>query len=489
MIFNTFEQVYHKTDNMKNYSHLFILYVSIIGCIAPQKTYLDQNWEKCQKKEASYFRTAKKKGELYLVKDMYMNGKMQMFAECSAIEPKLIYNGKVTRYDEMGRIVSSGNYKDGVQYGLWMRINNKTMDTTYVDYYLDGSFDYHPKATNYSKPEEFSPQYLGGSSAIKELIYKNLKYPEASKNKRTGGKLDLHFTIDTSGKISNIVPANSLDSLIDKEGIRLISLLNNWVPATKSGKKISVNYAIPILFFPDKKFEDEYNDQEAQKKMYKVFFDIDRKVVDSAAANFYTIYYGADTTGQTGTNETFLMTGILLSKTDYTNKEGKREETITYYYESGKIRSVQHTVEGKTVGEFLVYHPNGKIKRKEIYREGEFKQGYAYTKYGKDTTFREIDERQAFFPGWEKGLNKYVEQNFVYPKKLGKKNIKGVARVGYTIDKYGNVKNVTLISGVHPLLDAELIRVIQSMPKWIPGYMRDHAISFYHTYSVRFGSN
>jgi TonB family protein len=472
---------------MKNIVLIFISFIFTIGCYGQKIIYFNKDWNKCEKKQASYYRVIKKTGNNYLVKDMYISKKPQMIAICSTIEPTLIYNGKVTRYDENGFLVSIENYSEGKKCGLWTKINNITKDTTLVDYYLNGDFNYHLKNYGISAQEYFPPKYTGGVKEIKKLITENLKYPLEEKTNRTGGKLDVHFRIDTLGNVTNVEVIKGISKNIDEEGIRLIKLLNGWIPATENGKKISIAYAIPILFFPDNKFETEYKNQEAKKNIYIAFLDLNRNIVDSSTAAFYTVYDGSDTTQHSGTNETYLSTGILLSKADYIqNKWGQREEIITYYFDNTKVRSVHHTIEGKKNGECLVYYSNGKIKRRELYQSDTTIKGNSFTEEGKDTLYESIDERLSLFPGGEKALSDFIKQNIIYPKAARKKGIQGSVTINYIVDKYGNVKNVKVDNDANPLLEKEAIRVINSLPKFIPGYMRDQALSSVHTKEVVF---
>jgi protein TonB len=43
--------------------------------------------------------------------------------------------------------------------------------------------------------------------------------------------------------------------------------------------------------------------------------------------------------------------------------------------------------------------------------------------------------------------------------------------VRFIVRPDGSVDDVELVRGVHPLLDAEAIRVVRGMPRWKPGLM------------------
>jgi protein TonB len=48
--------------------------------------------------------------------------------------------------------------------------------------------------------------------------------------------------------------------------------------------------------------------------------------------------------------------------------------------------------------------------------------------------------------------------------------------VSFIIEEDGAVSNVKTERAVDPILDKEAIRVVESMPKWTPGYQRGLAV-------------
>jgi len=84
--------------------------------------------------------------------------------------------------------------------------------------------------------------------------------------------------------------------------------------------------------------------------------------------------------------------------------------------------------------------------------------------------FAVAETRPVFF-GDSTGLyfRDYICLNLIYPVKAHIDGISGRVVVEFTIDVDGSVTNATVIGSVHPLLDAEALRVINSSPKWTPG--------------------
>ena len=67
-----------------------------------------------------------------------------------------------------------------------------------------------------------------------------------------------------------------------------------------------------------------------------------------------------------------------------------------------------------------------------------------------------------------------------------KKGIQGKVFVSFVIDKKGSVLNAKIERGVDPLLDAEALRVVNSMPKWIPGKEKGKDVAVQFTLPISF---
>lgn len=72
------------------------------------------------------------------------------------------------------------------------------------------------------------------------------------------------------------------------------------------------------------------------------------------------------------------------------------------------------------------------------------------------------------FPGGTEGLISYLQSNVIYPLDAIKEKIEGRVIVLFTVEPDGTLKNIQVETPVSPLLDEEAVRVVKSMPKWIP---------------------
>lgn len=81
----------------------------------------------------------------------------------------------------------------------------------------------------------------------------------------------------------------------------------------------------------------------------------------------------------------------------------------------------------------------------------------------------DVVEVMPQFPGGQIAMMKYIMENMKYPKQAMKEGIQGRVTVRFIVEKDGSISDVKPILSVHPLLNKEAVRVVESMPKWTPG--------------------
>ena len=72
------------------------------------------------------------------------------------------------------------------------------------------------------------------------------------------------------------------------------------------------------------------------------------------------------------------------------------------------------------------------------------------------------------FPGGEEAMNKFISENTKYPDNPKEMGVEGVVSVGFLVEKDGSLKNLKVLKFVDPDLEKEALRVVGSMPPWIP---------------------
>ena len=90
------------------------------------------------------------------------------------------------------------------------------------------------------------------------------------------------------------------------------------------------------------------------------------------------------------------------------------------------------------------------------------------------------------FPGGFTALQEFLVKNIQYPEKAKKEGITGKVFVQFIIDETGKVTDPKVLKSVHPLLDAEAVRVIGAMPDWTPGTVKGKKVKVAFTLPIMF---
>lgn len=114
----------------------------------------------------------------------------------------------------------------------------------------------NPKDTIIPTPEdvvfevvEVMPEFPnGGMPGLMKYLGKNVKYPIEAHANNIEGRVVVHFIVNKDGSISNVGLTRSVDPLLDKEAIRVISSMPKWEPGMQRGKAVRVKYTVPVMF-------------------------------------------------------------------------------------------------------------------------------------------------------------------------------------------------------------------------------------------------
>jgi periplasmic protein TonB len=114
-------------------------------------------------------------------------------------------------------------------------------------------------------------------------------------------------------------------------------------------------------------------------------------------------------------------------------------------------------------------------------REGFFDGTYE----GNIPIYYQVDSLPQF-PGGNVAMIRYIVNNIRYPEQAIKNNITGVVQVRFCIMNDGRIVKVELQKGVNPLLDAEAMRVVRSMPNWKPGKLKNKNVNVMFSLPINF---
>ena len=95
---------------------------------------------------------------------------------------------------------------------------------------------------------EENASFPGGDAALLAFLSKNLDYPIFAQENGLSGRVACSFVVNTDGSIVDIQVVRGIDPSLDKEAIRVISIMPKWVPGKQRGKPVRVRFNLPVLF-------------------------------------------------------------------------------------------------------------------------------------------------------------------------------------------------------------------------------------------------
>ena len=73
------------------------------------------------------------------------------------------------------------------------------------------------------------------------------------------------------------------------------------------------------------------------------------------------------------------------------------------------------------------------------------------------------------FPGGPVEFMKWLTRNLKYPSSLEQQRLQGKVVAEFIVNKDGSITDVRITGPLHPLCDAEVLRVLRMMPRWTAG--------------------
>ena len=105
-----------------------------------------------------------------------------------------------------------------------------------------------------------------------------------------------------------------------------------------------------------------------------------------------------------------------------------------------------------------------------------------------DTPFQVV-EQMPEYPGGRAAMMKYIGKMMKYPTIAMENGIEGKVILRFVVLPTGEIGNVEVLRSLDPTCDKEAVRVVQGMPKWIPGKQNGTAVSVYFTLPIAFKLN
>ena len=90
---------------------------------------------------------------------------------------------------------------------------------------------------------------------------------------------------------------------------------------------------------------------------------------------------------------------------------------------------------------------------------------------------KEKPEQMPQYPGGNGGLIKDIQENLVYPETAQQEKIEGNVIVAFTVNKKGELENVSVDKGVSPALNSAAVNALGELQPWYPAFNEGESTS------------
>lgn len=247
------------------------------------------------------------------------------------------------------------------------------------------------------------------------------------------------------------------------------------------------------------KRKDNYEDDELPYEKFiegKCFNESGKKIA------YFPYYQPARFPGGPDSLKVFISRNIKNDQTDslntvnvtfYINKKGEisnvhinKKKIDINVLELGNGNGIETKMD-KEVTRLILSMPNwnpalldgelvGQYENKDIYYGKIFDRDGIYS----------VVQKMPEYKGGESALMQYISQNLKYPESAWQNKITGKVILQFVVTKTGSIGGVKVLRGISSDCDEEAIRVIKSLPDWIPGTLNGIPLNVYFTLPITF---
>lgn len=156
----------------------------------------------------------------------------------------------------------------------------------------------------------------------------------------------------------------------------------------------------------------------------------------------------------------------------------------TDYEVSVRKNAITLKKEDKKFAEFDVNLNTGKIYYPKVYLD---QLGLDFTQKI-DTTIYENTIPSAGFAEGARAMLDFIKDNLIYPREVKKGKIEGTVIAKFVVEKDGNISDIKILKSLSKECDAEVIRVIEKMPKWKPAKKDGTIVRSYYKIPITFAA-
>jgi len=289
------------------------------------------------------------------------------------------------------------------------------------------------------------PQFPGGDIALMNYLAQHIKYPIIDLENGHQGKVIVQFIIDRSGKVKDPKVVTSVSPGLDREAVRVLSQIPDWIPGEINGKKENIYYTLPIVF----KIEGEPSRHSSNVKFDSLQIVLDGQILPMSFKSKWLNF-----------------SKLTSLNTIVPKKEKEKKELIEKYGPAAANGVI-----------IAISKRENPVSKTEVRLEKDSLGNKIY----------DVIEQVPEYKGGDVSLMDFLKKNINYPEAAKNKNIQGRVIVGFVVNTLGKIEKAKVLRGLSPECDKEALRVINLMTNWIPGKQNGVPVSVRYTLPIKFG--
>lgn len=253
----------------------------------------------------------------------------------------------------------------------------------------------------------------------------------------------------------------------------------NWIPITDSKRNAEIAYYRTAEFVPGCCFLVRDYDTSNRLRMQAECSSFIPSVIRDGKAVFY--------------HENGKLDNESVFKND------KRVGIVRYFYDTGMLKEELEYI-GDTIRCLQSFSPAGVsvLVQGNAVTSSQTPEGIVYREYkdhiavaefriinDNDTIYTTLDSKPEFEGGYEAAMQ-ILAKNIKYPAEARKHKQEGTVHISFIISKSGNAENFQVAEGFDKHCNAEALRVVSLLKKWIPGKHKNKPVTTQLSMPVRF---
>jgi protein TonB len=103
-----------------------------------------------------------------------------------------------------------------------------------------------------------------------------------------------------------------------------------------------------------------------------------------------------------------------------------------------------------------------------------------------DNKVFDMVEQNPTFPGGQAELMAWISNHLKYPAIAAENGIEGKVIIQFVVGRNGAIRDANVVRALNPSCDREALRVVNAMPRWIPGKQNGKEVSVKFTLPITF---